>query len=305
MPGETKPWVIVGTGAMACLFGALLSPHHRVTLLGTWAEGVRAVSRHGVKLETGAGVRTVEVAATQAAAELEGTELAVVLVKAWQTERAAAQLSACLTQGGLALSLQNGLGNLETLEQSLGRARATVGVVTVGATLLGPGHVRYGGQGVVYLGEDTRLKPLEAALRAAGLEVHTADDLPALMWRKLLINAGINPLTALLGVPNGGLLERPAAIQVLSAAVKEVAGVAAAKSIRLGLADPVEAALDVARKTAGNQSSMLQDVLRGAPTEIDAINGAVARQAEQAGVAAPVNWTLWQLVRARAAVEAA
>ncbi len=228
-----------------------------------------------------------------------GAELALVLVKTWQTERAAAQLAACLADDGLAVSLQNGLGNLALLQAALGAGRASVGVTTAGATLLGPGHVRAGGQGTVHLGDDPRLTDLTSALAASGLEVETSHDLDALVWGKVAVNAGINPLTALLGVPNGGLLELPAAREVLAQAVREVVRVAQATGVRLQMPDPVQATLDVALRTAGNRSSMLQDLERGAPTEIDAISGAVSREGDRQGVPAPTNWALWKLVRAR------
>ena len=112
-----------------------------------------------------------------------------------------------------------------------------------------------------------------------------------------MINAAINPLTALLRVSNGELLERPAARELMQEAATEAALVAAAKGIKLPYANPVEAVEAVAKNTASNISSMLQDVLRGTPTEIDAINGAIIRESEKAGLPAPVNRMLWRLVR--------
>jgi 2-dehydropantoate 2-reductase len=299
MPNVDRPWVIVGTGAMACLFGAHLARHHPVCLLGTWPAGLKALREGGIRIESPDGVRTVAVEATDDPVDCQGAQLALVLVKTWQTERAAAQLGACLADDGLAVSLQNGLGNLEILQAALGSGRASVGVTTAGATLLGPGHVRAGGQGRVHLGDDPRLVGLASALADADVEVEISDDLDALIWGKLAVNAGINPLTALLGVPNGGLLQRPAAQEVLAEAVREVTQVAQAKGVRLEMSDPVEVTLDVARRTASNYSSMLQDLERGAPTEIDAISGAISREGRRLNVPAPTNWTLWKLVRAR------
>jgi 2-dehydropantoate 2-reductase len=123
-------------------------------------------------------------------------------------------------------------------------------------------------------------------------------DPDGLLWGKLAINAAINPLTALLGVENGALLERPAARVLLRELACETAAVAAALGIRLPQADPAAAAESVAQKTAANRSSMLQDIERGAPTEIDAICGAIVRAGEQAGVPTPVNRTIWRLVKA-------
>jgi 2-dehydropantoate 2-reductase len=124
------------------------------------------------------------------------------------------------------------------------------------------------------------------------------DDAQSLIWGKLVINAAINPLTALLRVPNGRLLEIPAAHDLMKALATEVAQVAGAEHIPLPFADPVAAAEDVARRTAPNHSSMLQDILRGAPTEIDAICGAVVRIGQQHRLESPVNWTCWKLVKA-------
>jgi 2-dehydropantoate 2-reductase len=303
MATSERPWLIVGTGAMACLFGAHLAPIHPVRLLGTWPAGLQALKQVGIRLETADGERVIAVEATDDPQTCRGAELALVLIKAWQTKRAAAQLKACLADDGLAVSLQNGLGNLETLQAALGPDRATVGVTTVGATLLGPAHVRAGGPGQVHLGRDQRLQPLGDALAAAGLQVETSADLRALVWGKLVVNAGINPLTALLGIPNGQLLDRPSALDIMARAVDEVMQVADAAGVRLEMRDPLQTTLDIARRTASNRSSMLQDLERGAPTEIDAICGAVSREGSRAGIQTPVNWTLWKLVRARAKEE--
>lgn len=124
------------------------------------------------------------------------------------------------------------------------------------------------------------------------------DDALSLIWGKLVINSAINPLTALLRVKNGELLERPAARAMMGQLARETAQVAAAENILLPFQDPVGAAEDVARKTAANQSSMLQDVLRGATTEIDAICGAVVKAAEKHKLTAPANWACWQLINA-------
>jgi 2-dehydropantoate 2-reductase len=124
------------------------------------------------------------------------------------------------------------------------------------------------------------------------------DDLDGLVWGKLVVNAGINALSALLRVLNGALAELPNARELLSEAVAEAAAVAQARGVALPYADPIAHTLSVARATAANQSSMLQDILRGSRSEIEAINGAVVREGMRLGVATPVNATLTRLVRA-------
>jgi 2-dehydropantoate 2-reductase len=299
---ETRRVLIVGTGAMACLFGARLAPLADVTLLGTWREGLAALVQRGIRLEAGGMEETHRIRATSRPAECRGARFALVLVKSWQTERAAAMLSACLAPEGVALTLQNGLGNLERLVSAVGKDRAALGVTMVGATLVGPGHVRAGGSGPTHVARHPRLGPGMDLLRKAGFPLEPAEDVDGLLWGKLVVNSGINPLTALLRVPNGRLLELSEARAAMAEAAIETAAVAARLGIRLPYADPVRQAEEVAARTAANRSSMLQDILRGAPTEIDAINGAVTAEGDRQGLAVPVNRTLWRLVRAVVAV---
>jgi 2-dehydropantoate 2-reductase len=225
-------------------------------------------------------------------------DLAVVLVKAWQTARVAGQLQQYLPAQALAVSLQNGLGNREALAERLGAERVALGVTTTGATLLGPGLARMGGDGRISLEAHPGMAALESVLSGAQMHVEVVQDVNMLVWGKLVISAAINPLTAALAVPNGGLLQNPAARRVMEALARETAGVALALGIGLPFSDPVSAVEDVARRTADNLSSMFQDIKRGAPTEIDAICGAVVRAGALAGFPTPVNWTMWQLVSA-------
>jgi 2-dehydropantoate 2-reductase len=291
--------LVVGTGAMACLFAARLSASGSdVTMLGTWREGIDALRRGGVVLVDAEGEQAYPVCATDDPAECAGARSALVLVKSWQTERAAGQLASCLAPEGVALTLQNGLGNREKLTKILGAQRVALGVTTIGANLLGPGKVRLAGEGVISLSVHSRLGALADRLRAAGFIVENAPDPDALLWGKLVINAAINPLTALLGVPNGALLERPTARSLMTTVAREAAAVAMAQGLHLPYPDPAVAVETIARRTAANRSSMLQDLQRGAPTEIDAICGAIVTAGEQTDVPTPVNRTLWQLVKA-------
>jgi len=291
--------LIAGTGALASLFAAQLTQAgYNITMLGTWKDGIDALQRDGVRFVDAKGNETrFPVRATDDPHDCVDIKHALVLVKAWQTERVARQLKDCLAGNGLVLTLQNGLGNRETLARDLGLNRVALGSTTTGATLLGPGLVKAGGEGVISLELNPALGPMEEALRLAGFKVETVADARSLIWGKLVINAAINPLTALLRVKNGELLERPFARELLQALARETADVAHAENIDLPFDDPISKAEDVALRTATNTSSMLQDVLRGAPTEIDAICGAVARTAEKHKISVPVNWTCWQLVR--------
>src|SRR5687767_12782758 len=195
--------LIIGTGALATLFAARLTQAgYHITLLGTWKEGIDSLRRNGARLidERGNEER-FDVHATDDPRECVGAKYAIVLVKAWQTERAARQLAECLADDGLAVTLQNGLGNRETLVESLGADRVAPGTITVGATLLGPGLVKVGGDGIISIERNPALGPIEAALRSAKFTVNIVQDARSAVWGKLVVNAAINPLTALLRVP--------------------------------------------------------------------------------------------------------
>jgi 2-dehydropantoate 2-reductase len=292
--------LIVGTGALATLFAARLAQAGtQITMLGTWKAGLNALRKDGARLVDADGIEhQFEVQATDNPRDCGGINHALVLVKAWQTEYVAGQLKECLANHGLAVTLQNGLGNRELLAESLGSRRVALGTTTTGATLLGPGLVRVGGEGIISIERHPALGPLEDALKSAKFNMQVVDDAQSLIWGKLVVNTAINPLTALLRVPNGKLLESPSAREMMGALAAETAQVAEAEKIHLPFSDPIAAAEEVARKTAANHSSMLQDILRGAPTEIDAICGAVVKTAQKHNIDAPANWACWKLVKA-------
>ncbi len=289
--------LIVGTGALATLFAARFAKAGiSVTMLGTWQEGLEELNKKGVQVE--GEERAYPVHATDNPADCMGLHHALVLVKAWQTKRAAKQLSSCLPADGLALTLQNGLGNEAILSSVLGKERVALGVTTMGATLISPGVSCLGGEGPVSLDPQPGNSQIQKLLRQAGIGVNVVDNLPSLIWGKLVVSSAINPLSALLRIKNGELLERSTARTLMGNLARETAGVAKSLGIVLPFLEPEGAAEEVARQTSENLSSMLQDILRGAPTEIDAINGAIANLAEQNNLQVPVNRTVWGLIKA-------
>lgn len=297
----SAPLLVVGSGAMACLFAARLSAAGaRVRLLSEWTAGLQALRQRGACLEEPDGIHCYPV---QAGADLDGcfgARTALVLVKSWQTERAARQLARVLAADGVALTLQNGLGARETLAAALGAQRAAAGVTTLGATLLAPGVARPTPAGEVILQEHPRLGELAALLRRAGIPVTVESDLDRLLWGKLVVNAAINPLTALLRVTNGALLRLEPARRLYTALAREGEAVARAAGVTLPYPDATAEVERVLRQTAANRSSMLQDILRGAPTEIEAINGALLHHAARTGIPAPINAAVYRLMKAAA-----
>lgn len=291
--------IVLGTGAMACLFGARLwRAGARVTLVGTWAAALERIPRVGIAV-SGPDERWQAFPAARRLGEgVEPADLVLVLVKGHQTAAVAPWAASYRGPAARVLTLQNGLGNAQVLAAAAGAANVDVGVTTAGAALEGPAQVRVSGLGVTSLPATPPLAPVRSLLAGAGFPVEAVEDLSALVWRKLVASCAINALSALRGLPNGRLLESAPERQRLEAAAREAGAVAEALGIALGV-DPVALALGVARATAANRSSMLQDLERGAPTEAAAINGALVREGRRLGVPTPVNAALWREVLAR------
>lgn len=291
---------IIGTGAMGSLLAAHLAPHANVTVLGTWREAVETINAHGVHLERDGEHLYVPLGASTKPSSVRNLDYAILAVKGHQTVRAAQWAKQILKPTGIALTLQNGLGNFEILGQHVGDKRAAMGVTMQGATLLGAGHVLHAGRGLTTLAatETTRpqIESLATLFRTAGLETQTTNDVSSLVWGKLVVNSAINALSAIYRVPNGWLVQNPETLALLSAAAQETARVAFALGITLPYRDPVARAIQVATATATNKSSTLQDVLRGAPTELDRINGAIVREGKRLGVPTPVNEQLLRVM---------
>lgn len=297
---SNKSLLIVGTGAMACLFAARLAKAGvSIFITGNWQQGLETLDQYGVTWRNQNGEEhRYPVNVITKPSNFIPFQTALVLVKSYQTKHAAMLLNECLAQNGLAVTLQNGIGNLEILADSLGRERVALGVTTAGANLIEPGIVLSAGEGKVFLVANPKIERLIEWIRTAGFEVEVVSNIDSLVWSKLVINSAINPLTALLRVPNGELMNRQSARILMTSTALESASVASAQGISLTYSDPLAAVEGVARDTAANQSSMLKDILRGSPTEIDAINGAVVIAAEHIQKSVPINRTLWQLVKA-------
>lgn len=293
------PVLLVGTGALACALGAKLAgAGASVVLAGSWPEALVAIRQRGLLAhENGAHWQTPASAVpVDVPPPRPLSSLALVLVKSSHTDRAAAFLTAALRPDGLALTLQNGLGNRECLLEHLGDHRVAAGATFLGATVLGPAEVRIV-PGRLVSEPHPRLEALLPLLNARGLSIEVATDFAKVAWSKLAANCAVNALAALHRLPNGALLTVPSLRAELESAAREVGRVAAARGLDLGR-DPALIAAEVAAATAENHGSMLQDVRRGAPTEVDAINGAVVCEGRRLGIPTPVNESLWRRIRA-------
>jgi 2-dehydropantoate 2-reductase len=296
---------ILGPGALGCLLAALLRESGvDVFLVDYRPERVARLRRQGIQVHTLEGGHRVVPVPIGLAPEVGPCALTVVAVKAYQTATAAQVLPGLMSQGGMTLTLQNGLGNLETIARVVGAGRLLAGVGLLGVTRRDEGRIIYAGRGAIYIGAPpgSRVASSEAAavvdlFRRAGLECQPREDIEAALWEKLVINVGVNPLTALLRVPNGALLQLPEAWEVAVAAAQEAQAVAQATGLIL-TGDPASRLRQVCTHTAANRSSMLQDILGGRPTEIEALNAQVSTRGRALGLPTPVNDLLTLLLRA-------
>lgn len=300
---EPMKILIIGAGAIGGLFAARLTEGGSdVLLLCNKRDLAGAINRDGLRIEGIGGERAVPVKAAFVSEEINFEPgLAMVCVKAYSTGCVARDLPAQIPDGAAVLSLQNGLGNVEQLQAALGEGRILAGTTSHGATVLSPGRIRHAGEGDTIIGEtgpvaSDRASRIADVFTAAGFKTSVTQNTAGLLWGKLLINAGINPLTALLQVKNGALLEIPEASEIMRDAVLEALHVAQRAGIKIEFPDAIEKVRAVAKLTAANISSMRQDIMKGKLTEIDAICGAVVREGEKLGVDTPVNRTLLRLI---------
>jgi 2-dehydropantoate 2-reductase len=228
----------------------------------------------------------------------------IVCVKTQGTAWAATVAAQIVAREGVAITIQNGLGNYETIVAALGERRAAVGVIYVGARLDEQGMLHATGPGRVELGRPMGIpsaravEALAKALADGGMTVSVVDDAWASVWRKVATNAAVNPTTALLGYTNAELLADVAGSRVADGLASEVARVATAAGVAMGDEEARRWWREMAQLTGANSSSMLQDVQSGRPTEVDAICGAVHREGERRGIAAPLNQAMTVLVSA-------
>ncbi|MFP3928506.1 MAG: ketopantoate reductase family protein [Desulfobacteraceae bacterium] len=296
MMGEE--FLVVGPGAMGCLFAARLkAAGYGVTLLDYSPERAGQISETGLSVEGVSGEANVSVPVITGGA-IAPPDFVLICVKSHKTEEAGLKVRELLQGSPVVVTLQNGVGHVETLGKIFGRENVLGGVTSEGATVLGAGRIRHAGRGETYVGPaGESAERLARAFNRAGFKTECVEEVDGLIWGKLVVNVGINALTAVTRLRNGRLAEIHHTRRVMARAVEEAVAVSKAKGISLPYPDPMERVVSVCRATAGNVASMLQDVLNERVTEVDYINGAVVREGAALGVSTPVNEVLACLVR--------
>jgi 2-dehydropantoate 2-reductase len=294
---------VVGAGAMGSLFGAMLAEAgQEVWLYDVWAEHVQAINQNGLQIEREGKTRTVRPNSATDPAQIGPAELVIIFVKSTQTKAAAETARTLAGTGGTIMTLQNGMGNADIIADYIEADRVLAGTTSHGATMLGAGRIRHAGIGATTIGSwaDTdqgrqRARQIADFFNKAGIETDTVADVRSVVWNKLLINIGINAVTALSGIKNGQLLDLAITRELSRSAVEEAMAVARAQQVGIK-EDAVDIVFKVAEATAANRSSMGQDVDNKRQTEIAAINGFIVREAKRLGLEAPINFALTALI---------
>ena len=310
MPSMTQRFhfvAVVGAGAVGSFYGAMLArAGHRVTLIGRAAH-VQAIERNGLRLDMAGRIEVIRVGASVDIAAVRGADLVLFCVKSTDTETAAREMAGYLDSDAVVLSLQNGVENAPTIAKHV-RQIVVPAAVYVAVAIPEPGTVKHFGRGDLVIGalnaEAARneavastLRDLAAFFATAEVSVTVSDDVMVELWSKLVVNCAYNAISGLAQATYGQLVALPEVREVQHAVVREVLALAAAEGVALQLEPSLKAMESIAVAMPGQLSSTAQDMVRRKPSEIDHLNGFVARRGRELGLATPVNHTLHALVK--------
>lgn len=293
---------MIGSGAMGSVYGGLLADAgFDVTLIDPREDHIGRVQRDGVIVEGVRGRHVVRVPAVTRHTGLPPADFAIVFTDANATKDAARTAKAVLKPEGFALTLQNGIGNVEALIAELSAARVVAGVTMNSGALPEPGRAAYTNAGMTSIGElDGRVTPrieeVARMLNQAGIPTEVVRDPMSQIWTKFVLNCAINSLTAVTGLRSGEIYRTPEVNALQDRVLDEILAVVERKGIKL-------AESDMRKKIKGhcrvryNRPSMMQHVERGQRTEIDALNGALVREAKALGIAVPYNEAIVAVVK--------
>lgn len=294
----TEPVLIIGSGALACLFAARLTRSGQpVTLTGTWESGMDAIRNNGIGLIEMDKKSIIPVATLDETAVKSRFTAAILLTKAHQTRTALQRIEPWLSADGSVLSLQNGLTPRGQMLSVLGEQRAISGITLCAVELIEPGIVRHNGGKAVYLGQHPAAVYYQDILTRADFSVTVANDIQRMIWEKAVINSAANPLGAIMRYTNGEMSNQPDLMDVMDELIREACKVARAEGILVDPQELLARVRQIMKDSAGNRCSMLQDVLNGRKTEIEDINGVIIDLARKHGIATPVHETVARMVR--------
>jgi 2-dehydropantoate 2-reductase len=289
---------------MGCVYGGNLARiGQQVTLIDLWDEHVCRINSDGLQVTGLTGDFNVRVQAATGPSGVSEADAVLICVNSYATRAAAETAHAVLGQNGFVLTLQNGVGNVEILTDFLGASCVLAGLSFQSGDLAGPGLVRHTNNGPTYVGELDRARTARLAaicdlLQAAGMNPVVVEDVIATIWAKFVHNCGINALCAISGLRPGNIREVPSFDEFQTRVLEETLALVEALGIRLPEEDPIASIKEYCAHKF-HRPSMMQHLDRGQMTEIDALNGYVARESARLGLAAPYNDALTRIIHAR------
>ena len=291
---------VVGAGAVGGYFGGMLARAGAPVVMIGRAPFVEAARKNGLLLDTLQFKETVRVEASTELQAVRGADVLLFCVKTTDTESTARSLAPLLSSSATLVSLQNGVDNADKIRAA--GIDALSAVVYVAASVPEPARIKHVGRGDLVVGpRSTRTETFAALFERAGVGCRISDNIDGELWTKLIWNCALNAISALGRSRYGQIAASDDARKVVQAAVNEVLAVAAAARIQLpGVETPqagLAGALKIATQMAGAISSTGQDLMRGKRTEIDSLNGYIARRGAELGVPTPVNHALYALVK--------
>ena len=292
--------VIVGAGAIGSLFGAFLANHNHVVLVGRKAH-ISAIQQHGLLIK-GKTHRKVSIDAVETIEEIDLTpDLLMITVKSYDTAQAIQDALPLVHNHTVILSFQNGLGNIETIQQYVSSSQVLAGSTTHGALFSKPGVITHMGEGETVIGplskrQLTRCNEIVSVFTTAGIPTTVSTNVIRDLWVKAIVNSSINPLTAMFQCPNGYLLENPLLTHMVELICEESTQVATREGIGVTYPDMLQKTREVIQHTTRNHSSMLQSLENAKKTEIDAINGALVQMGKTHHLPTPLNELLCQYI---------
>ncbi len=300
--------VIVGGGAIGRLFGSfLVRGGNEITFIDTNQITLEALQKKGIGLQKGSSefsedAESFPVKALGSADSLTSADLVLLLVKSQATLSAVKDVAHLITNSCPLLSIQTGLGNLEVAKEIVAEENILLGITFMSGTALSDARVRQGGLAKTYIGElngtfSTRLEKINSLFNRCGIETQMVKRIIGRLWCKVITYSALNPVSAILQVPNGSLTSKMESITLMKRLLDEGQTVARAHSVELVYPDLYELLFDACEKSANNLSSMLQDILNENPTEIDAQNGAIYRFGKERGVNVPTHQTMIELIK--------
>ncbi|MEM9140467.1 MAG: 2-dehydropantoate 2-reductase [Pseudomonadota bacterium] len=303
---QAKKVAVIGTGAMGSIYAALMADAgYEVWAIDIWEDHVARIQSDGLRVEGASGDRTVMVNASTDAKDAGPVDLVIIATKLDGVVAAAESAKPLLKADTPVLAIQNGLGGPDRAAEVLGADRISLGVVGgFGASMKGPGHAHHNGMEFVRIGEyqgalTNRTHEIAEIWTSSGFKVLTFDDIHKMVWEKLICNCAYSGPCTITGLTVGEVMENESAAAISSACAQEAHAVARAKGIAVDVEDPARYIREFGAKIPNSRPSMAQDHAAGRIGEVDAINGAIPREATALSLSAPVNTVVARTIKAR------